>query len=77
MNYEEFLLNISRDNNFKIIEKRYNKESFGNFEIICLMSNLNATKIESFDNPVSRRDDGMRIGSSNLVTGMFVEDIEG
>jgi len=41
------------------------------------MSNLNATKIESFDNPVSRRDDGMRISSSNLVTGMFVEDIEG
>ena len=39
MNYEEFLLNISRDNNFKIIGKRYNEESFGNFEIILLFAN--------------------------------------
>jgi len=39
VNYEEFLLNISQDNNFKIIEKIYTEESFGNFEIMLLFAN--------------------------------------
>lgn len=39
MDYKEFLLNISRNNNFKIIEKIYLEESFGNFQIILLFAN--------------------------------------
>ncbi|MGB4588324.1 MAG: hypothetical protein WBI17_03695 [Clostridiaceae bacterium] len=41
------------------------------------MSNLNATKLESDDHPVSRRDTWMLIGLGNQVTGMFTEDIKG